>query len=314
MLPTIKHGDTGDNVKIAQILTHYLSCEGNFDAYFVSHISAWQREQGLSPDAVIGPKTWEKIAAEAPTVSTSKLRKGQYAQAVQILVSVDPDGLFGAKTKAAVVAFQSSAGLKADGIVGAKTWTALICGPEAQPDTPGGKVLNDCVHYLQWDKRWKSKMYSNHNDKGQTIGNSGCGPSSMAMIVATFLDANVTPVEMCELAQKNGYRTYSSGTSWGFYEFVFRKYEGFGKFIKTGNLETLKAALRKGALAVCSMNSNDNGFWTKGGHFIVARGVDDSFIYANDPNKSACPRKQAHAKFKSCLKQAFIFYKGGESV
>lgn len=35
------------------------------------------------------------------------------------------DGSFGAKTKAAVIAFQKDAGLSADGIVGAKTWAAL---------------------------------------------------------------------------------------------------------------------------------------------------------------------------------------------
>ena len=31
------------------------------------------------------------------------------------------------------------------------------------------------------------------------------------------------------------------------------------------NKAELIAALAEGALAVCSMNSNDNNFWTKGG-------------------------------------------------
>ncbi len=35
------------------------------------------------------------------------------------------DGMFGAKTKAAVIKFQKSKNLKADGIVGAKTWQAI---------------------------------------------------------------------------------------------------------------------------------------------------------------------------------------------
>ena len=56
------------------------------------------------------------------------------------------------------------------------------------------------------------------------------------------------------------------------------------------------------------MNANDNNFWTSGGHFIVARGCDNTYIYANDPNKSETPRKQAINKFQSCMKQAFIFW------
>lgn len=36
------------------------------------------------------------------------------------------DGIFGAKTKAAVVKFQKAKGLDADGIVGSKTWNALL--------------------------------------------------------------------------------------------------------------------------------------------------------------------------------------------
>ena len=35
------------------------------------------------------------------------------------------DGVFGAKTKAAIMAFQRAMGLVADGIVGPKTWSKL---------------------------------------------------------------------------------------------------------------------------------------------------------------------------------------------
>jgi peptidoglycan hydrolase-like protein with peptidoglycan-binding domain len=35
------------------------------------------------------------------------------------------DGIFGPRTKSAVIAFQKSKGIFADGIVGAKTWTTL---------------------------------------------------------------------------------------------------------------------------------------------------------------------------------------------
>ena len=301
----LKKGSTGDAVKVAQILIEFSDTSGEFDALFQTYVKSWQLNHQLDADGMIGPKTWEKIATVAPTVSEKSLRKGKYTVAVQILVGVTPDGVFGAKTKAAVAAYQATAGLKADGIVGQKTWHSLITGSaEAE-----GKVLNDCVYYCQWDKRWKKVMYSNHNDKDQTIGNSGCGPTSMAMIVATWIDKDVTPVGMCELSLKGGFRTKDKGTSWGYFEYVYNNIKGFGKFLKTGSIATLEAAIREGALAVCSMNSNDNCFWTKGGHFITVRGVDDTYIYANDPNKTDHPRKQKKTKFKSCMKQAFIFWK-----
>lgn len=310
MLATIKHNDKSDLVKVARYLmgnAKMNEASDVFDAEFVSFVCAYQSNNGLTSDGTIGAKTWRKLADKAPTCSTSKRKKSAETCAVQILVGgLDVDGIYGTKTKNAVAAFQSAKGLTSDGVCGPKTWAALITGSEESGGE--GKVINKCVHYLQWDKRWKNVKYSTHTSK-QTIGNSGCGPSSMAQIMATFINPAITPVEMCALALANGYRTYDSGTSWGFFEFCFKKYAGFSKFVKTKSVETLKAALAQGALAVCSMNSNDNHFWTSGGHFITAIGYDDKgYIYANDPNKSSAPRKQKQDKFKSCLKQAFIFW------
>lgn len=322
MLQTIKQDAVGDVVKVAKYLTGYSKrnkADEFFDSKFTEHVNNWQTKKGLTADGIIGETTWSAIAKSAPTCSTSKNTTSAYTCAVQILVGgLTVDGVYGAKTKKAVSAYQTANGLGVDGICGPKTWAKLIgstavktstsTGTSAGQTVSGGKVINNCVHYLQWDSKWKNVKYSTHTSS-QTIGNSGCGPSSMAMIMATFIDKKITPVEMCALAVKAGYRTYNSGTAWDFFKYVFNHYDGFEQFVTTTSIPTLKAALGQGALAVCSMNSNDNGFWTKGGHFVVAIGYDDKgYIYAADPNKSTCPRKQQQDKFKSCLKNSFIFW------
>ena len=323
MLETIKLGKENpvSLVKAAQYLTGYAKmkkADGIYSEAFAAHVLQWQTDKNMKgPDGKIGPNTWTKISECAPTCSTSKNKKSAYTCAIQLLLGgLTVDGDYGSKTKKAVAAFQSANKLTADGACGPKTWAVLIVGKTSSSSSSGtgegqtvsgSKVLNNCVKYLQWDSKWKNVKYSTHTS-AQTIGNSGCGPSSMAMILATWENKKITPVECCAEAFNNGYRTYNSGTAWGYFKYVFKHHDCFEKYIETSNVSTLCASLREGALAVCSMNSNDGGYWTSGGHFIVARGCDDTYIYANDPNKSETPRKQKSNKFQNCLKQAFIFY------
>ncbi len=314
MLTTIRQNSRGDTVKAAKYLTNFAirgSATDEYNAYFVAYMCGWQRARKLEPDGIIGPETWKAIAKAAPTCSTAKNRTSAATQALQLLLGgLTADGVFGPATKKAVAAFQSANGLTADGIAGPKTWNALIVdnGGEESEGTEPEKHINPCIHYIQWDSRWKNIPYTTHTNS-QTIGNSGCGPTAMAMIMATWINQDITPVEMARLAVENGYRTYDSGTAWAFFPFVFRLHDGFAKYTATNSLPTLKAAIKEGALAVCSMNSNDNNFWTTGGHFITVIGYDaDGFIYANDPNKAEAPRKQHEDKFKTCMKQAFIFW------
>jgi peptidoglycan hydrolase-like protein with peptidoglycan-binding domain len=62
---------------------------------------------------------------------------GPEVRAIQHLLrfkgqNLDVDGIFGAQTRAAVVAFQNQSGLNPDGIVGPLTWSALIQGAQVQ--------------------------------------------------------------------------------------------------------------------------------------------------------------------------------------
>lgn len=232
------------------------------------------------------------------------LKKGSKGEEVLILKgwlsALDPGDEFGEQTEEAVRNFQELKGLKADGIVGPLTWEALTA--SAAPDAPAGSYVQP-VDYKQGDKRWAGVMYSNHNDKKQTIKSSGCGPTAMADIVATVKDPKITPVEMAEFALKKGCRTDSSGTAWSYFPKVADEY-GFARYKKCSSLADLKECLDTGGYIVASMGK---GYWTTGGHYICVWKYDGTYIYANDP-ASAKRTKQKITDFMKQRKAFFCFW------
>lgn len=309
MLKTIRHNSTGEAVKIAQYLTGYAQrkeASGTFDAAFVAHLCAWQRNNGLTPDGIIGPDTWAMIVKKAPTCSTAKNKTSAATCALQILLDGPvPDGIFGSQTKKAVAAYQSAKGLSADGICGPKTWAALITGAAetaAKPSTTPG-VFVQPKDFKQYDSKWSNKVYTSIGDNDQTMRNSGCGPTAAANVVATLKDSSVTPWTLAQIALKKGYRTANNGTAWAFFKHLANVY-GFSKFVQTSSITTMKACLEAGGYAVASMGP---GYWTKNGHYITPWKHANGEIYCNDP-ASAVRKKQKQADFVKQRKRFFCFW------
>lgn len=325
MLKTIRHNDSGREIVAAKLLMGALTISEKvkdpdafisenqvFDATFVSKVCSWQGAHKLTADGVIGKKTWTAMAQAAPTCSTSKNYTSAATLALQILLdsNLTADGVFGSRTKKAVVALQSSMNLNVDGICGQKTWSAIICGTAdtSTPETPAAaNGFRQPVDYKQGDSRWGKLMYSNHGDKSQTMANSACGPTAMADIVATLKDKNVNPYDLAKLAMQWGDRTYSSGTAWSFFKHIADHFK-FAKMVQSSGLAALKACLDAGGYVVCSMGA---GYWTKGGHFICAWKYDSTYIYCNDP-ASSTRKKQDATDFMKQRKQFFCFYPDSE--
>lgn len=139
------------------------------------------------------------------------------------------------------------------------------------------------VYYSQEDPRWKSVLYTSDGDADETIGTSGCGPTSFAMAASTYLGKTILPTEACQYALRNGYRTANSGTAWGFFASAAEHY-GL-KCEQPAGVSEVKAALRAGNLVIASMGP---GRFTSGGHFILLVGIRDkngvTWIDVHDPN------------------------------
>lgn len=284
----------------------------------------FQAENGLKVDGIAGPETFTCKAKMLPVVKFGDYSGSIYVKAVQALVSTSIDGKYGKNTKANVIAFQTAAELEPTGEVRTNDWLALFDCPytktaapvvePVQPSTPtDGEVeaapatwpeSGQPMDNKQGDKRWKSILYTITGSKSQTIGSSGCGPTSMSDIISTWLVHNITPVEMCKYAIDHGYRTKDSGTAWGFFKSIATAY-GFTGFLQTKSMATARQALKAGALVVASMGP---GYWTSGGHYICLWHTDDTYMYACDP-ASSTRKKQKLAAFEEQRKQFFIFYR-----
>lgn len=133
------------------------------------------------------------------------------------------------------------------------------------------------IYYNQADKRWADKAYG----KTGTIGTSGCGPTSLAMVISSLSDKIVDPVEMCDWAYKNGYRCEGNGSYHSLIpngaRYFGLKVEGCSNY----NPQKIVEALADGKLIIAIMGK---GHFTQSGHFIVLRGVtSEGKILIADP-------------------------------
>lgn len=66
-MATIKKGSTGAEVKELQRLLNLaganLVVDGDFGSKTLEAVLSFQREHGLDPDGIVGPKTWVKLKA-----------------------------------------------------------------------------------------------------------------------------------------------------------------------------------------------------------------------------------------------------------
>ena len=149
-------------------------------------------------------------------------------------------------------------------------------GSEKTPNVQVGEYAG-LTYYSQLDNRWKNQMYSSVGNSTQTIGTSGCGPTSSAMVVSS-IKGNITPNEMANLYMQYGYRSANQGTYWSAFKWTADVFNiGYSECYK---LDDAIAKLKDNNYIIASCNQ---GLFTYGGHFIVLIGVEGDYIKVYDP-------------------------------
>jgi len=170
---TLREGSRGADVVQLQFLLNFIALynsnipfvieNGRFDASTRQSVEAFQRDNGMTVDSVVGRGTWTRLydtywgivsnspqplpppvtpgrPGDIPEYPGYLLRVGSSGQDVMLLQtalarmaeihpqlpSITPDGQFGSRTQSAVMAFQRMFGLSPDGIVGPATWRTLM--------------------------------------------------------------------------------------------------------------------------------------------------------------------------------------------
>lgn len=132
----------------------------------------------------------------------------------------------------------------------------------------------EVVYFSQLDNRWAGASYGD-----STVSRSGCGPTSMSIVVSTLTGQSVDPPHMAEWAYQNGYYCTGSGS---YHSLIPGAAAQYG-LTSSGNLtaQGIVDALKEGKLVVAIMAK---GHFTKNGHFIVLRGVtQEGKILVADP-------------------------------
>jgi hypothetical protein len=133
------------------------------------------------------------------------------------------------------------------------------------------------VYYSQLDSRWKDKPYGQQG----TIGSSGCGPTSLSMAVSSLTSQTIDPEHMANWAYANGHKCEGNGS---YHSLIPKGAAHFGltvDYATSKDAQKIVDALSSGKLVVAIMSK---GHFTKGGHFIVLRGVTaEGKILVADP-------------------------------
>ena len=168
------------------------------------------------------------------------------------------------------------------------------------------------VDYKQNDSRWGGLPYAVDGEKS-TIKSAGCGPTSLADVLAAIVSPYICPVTLASWARQHNYKVKASGTSYNFFVPCAAAYGVTVRRLNTSNVygkpthsvhtQALNE-LQKGNWLIACMGK---GNWTSSGHYVVAYGIENGYVYINDPASTKGTRAcNTWELFKSQVKYYWV--------
>ena len=168
------------------------------------------------------------------------------------------------------------------------------------------------VYYMQTDKKWGSVDYSTSGEH-TNIAKSGCGPTCMAMVIATWKDKSVSPYTTAKWSLAHGYKAKNQGTYYTYFKPQGKAYGLNCYQLNPSNIyknssskyhNLAKEEVKKGNFVSACMGK---GHWTSSGHFVLWYAMDGNNVLINDPASTKEDRHKASFDlFKSQVKYYFV--------
>lgn len=163
-------------------------------------------------------------------------------------------------------------------------------------DTGYGPML----YYHQGDIRWGDYLYGGYDP----MSKYGCGPTAVSMIINSFSNYPVDPVDIAAWASENGYYALHSGS---YHSLIPDALEAHGLQIESvtdRSYEHVTELLSSGHILVALMGK---GSLTKNGHFVLfTKLLDNGNICIADPaNYENCTLEWDLDQLLSELKKSY---------
>lgn len=133
------------------------------------------------------------------------------------------------------------------------------------------------IYFSQADKRWANHPYPSSKYPKATIKSGGCGATSAAMIVSSFVKT-IYPNQMGDIFRANGLR-YATGTAPKAFEWIAQKYGLKEK--TTIYIADAVECLKRGGMVVAYMKAKS--LFGDGGHIIVLSEIRGDKLVVFDP-------------------------------